>query len=380
MGEEFNFDNILSEEELEKLFDEEDTEKVIEDNSDKENKNDTVEKVSIENTGLSESVDSEDNDIIKSGEDTASDKSVETSPKNNFFSSIATALKEEGIFPDLDSKVAEKIVSSEDLAEVIESQIQSRFDERYKRVEDALNAGVEVSDINRYENMIGYLDSLKEADITDEGDKGETLRKQLIYQDYINRGYSNERAQREVKKSLDSGSDIEDAKEALESNKEFFKTSYNDIVESARKEEEAINRERKEQAAKLKKSIMEDKNAFGEITMDKQARQKVYDNLSKPVYKDPDTGELYTAIQKYRHDNPVDFLKNLGLVYTLTDGFKNLDGLVKEKVTKEVKKGFKDLERTINNTSRTSDGSLKFLSGINDDPNSLSSKGWRIDV
>lgn len=92
----------------------------------------------------------------------------------------------------------------------------------------------------------------------------------------------------------------------------------------------------------------------------------------KPVFKDPETGEMMTAIQKYESDNPNEFLKTLGLVYVLTDGFKNLDGLVAPKVKKEVGKGLKELERTINNTQRTSAGNLNFASGV--DGNSRWSK------
>jgi len=79
-------------------------------------------------------------------------------------------------------------------------------------------------------------------------------------------------------------------------------------------------------------------------------------------------------------DNRTDFLKNVGLLFTLTDGFKNLDGLVKGKVNREVKKGLRELENTINNTQRTSDGNLKLVSGINDDPESFIGKGYKLDI
>ena len=116
------------------------------------------------------------------------------------------------------------------------------------------------------------------------------------------------------------------------------------------------------------------------MTIDKSTRQKVYDNLIKPVYKDPETGEYYTAIQKYEKNNRMDFLKNLSLVFTLTDGFKNLDRLVEGKVRKEVKKGLRELENTLNNTARTSDGSLNFISGVSEDPESFIGKDWDLDV
>ena len=79
-------------------------------------------------------------------------------------------------------------------------------------------------------------------------------------------------------------------------------------------------------------------------------------------------------------DNRLDFLKNVGLIYTLTDGFKNLDGLIKGKVKKEVRKGLRELETTINNTARTSDGNLKFATGVDEDPESYVGKGWHLDV
>lgn len=389
MEEELSLDNILGADEIENLFvDDEETQETPpanEETSEKEdkdkNKEETTEVVDVDTlfTEEPESVGSgkEDN---KEKEGTESDKEKGTSPKNNFYSSIAKALKEEGIFPDLDEETADKIKAPEDFAEAVEKQIQARFDERQKRIDEALNAGIEPSEIKRYENTLSYLNSLQDSAISDETDKGEKLRQQLIFQDFINRGYSKERAQREVQKSFNSGTDIEDAKEALASNKEFFQNEYDNLVKEAQEEEKREAQERKEQAEKLKKSILEDTKVFGDIQVDKVTRQKVFDNISKPVYKDPETGELFTAIQKYEMENRTEFLKNVGLLFTLTDGFKNLDGLVKGKVRKEVKKGLRELEHTLNNTSRTSDGNLKFASGVEDDPESFIGKGWDLDV
>ena len=289
-------------------------------------------------------------------------------------------MKEEGIFPDLDDESYSKIKSPEDFRDLVEQQIKSGLEERQKRIDDALNAGVEPTEIRRYENTINYLYSIKDDNISDEGDEGEKLRKNLIYQDFINRGYSKERASREVQKSFNAGTDIDDAKEALKSNIDFFNDKYEELVNEAKAEVEKEEKSRKEQAEKLKSSILNDKDVFGDLTIDKSTRQRIYDNISKPVYKDPETGELYTAIQKYEMENRTEFLKNVGLLFTLTDGFKNLDGLVKGKVNKEVKRGLRELENTLNNTARTSDGNLKFVSGVDEDPESFIGKGWSLDV
>ena len=388
MEEELSLDNILGAEETENLFvEDEDTQDTPpangeppkkEEEPDKD-KEETTEVVDVDNlfTDTPESVGS-GKENTEEKEDTTP-KGDGTSPKN-FYSSIAKALKEEGIFPDLDDEGLSKVKDPEDLRDLIDQQIKAGLDERQKRIDEALNAGVEPTEIRKYENTINFLDSIKEDNISDEGDKGEKLRKDLIYQDFINRGYSKERAAREVQKSFNAGTDIDDAKEALKSNIDFFKDKYDELVNEAKSEAEQEEKERKEQAEKLKSSILNDKDVFGDLSIDKSTRQKIYDNIAKPVYKDPETGEYFTAIQKYEMENRTDFLKNIGLLFTLTDGFKNLDGLVKGKVKKEVKKGLRELEHTLNNTARTSDGNLKFVSGVDEDPESFIGKGWNLDV
>lgn len=378
MEEELSLDNILETEDIENLFSEQETQEITNSESSEEDK-ETTETVSVDNlfTDESESVGSEENNA-RDKEDTGLSNDKGASPTNNFYSSIAKALREEGIFQNLDDEV--NISSAEDFAKAMRDEITAQFDERQKRIDEALNAGVEPLEIKRYENTLGYLNSLQDSHLADESEKGEKLREQLIYQDFINRGYSKERALREVKKSFNSGTDIEDAKEALISNKEFFQNEYDSLIQEAQEEEKREIQRRKEQAEQLKKSILEDDKVFGEIQVDKATRKKVFDVISKPIYKDPDTGELFTAIQKYEMDNRTEFLKNLGLIFTLTDGFKNLDNLVKNKVRKEVKKGLKELEHTLNNTARTSDGNLRFVSGIDEDPESFIGKEWEIDI
>ena len=387
MEEELSLDNILGADEIENLFvEDEDTQDTPpangeppEKEEEQENKEETTEVVDVDNlfTDTPESVGS-GKENTEEKEDTTP-KGNGTSPKN-FYSSIAKALKEEGIFPDLEDESLTKVKNPEDFRDLIDQQIKANLDERQKRIDEALNAGVEPTEIRKYENTVNFLDSIKEENISDESDKGEKLRKDLIYQDFINRGYSKERAAREVQKSFNAGTDIDDAKEALKSNIDYFKDKYNELISEARSEAEQEEKERKEQAEKLKSSILNDKDVFGDLTIDKSTRQKIYDNISKPVYKDPETGEYYTAIQKYEMENRTDFLKNIGLLFTLTDGFKNLDGLVKGKVRKEVKKGLRELEHTLNNTARTSDGNLKFVSGVDEDPESFIGKGWNLDV
>lgn len=312
-------------------------------------------------------------------EDTQSEKDKGTSPKTNFYSSIASALKEEGIFPDLDDDTLNGIKTPEDFAEAVEKTVQARLDERQRRIDAALQADVEPDEVRRYEQTLANLDAIKEEYITDETEKGERLRKNLIYQDFRNRGYSEARAKREVEKSFNAGTDIEDAKEALESNREYFSTQYQDLIKEAQEEAKEEQRKIKEEAAQLKKSMLEDKEVFTGITLDKTTRQKAFENITKPVFKTED-GEYLTAIQKYEMDNPVEFRKYLSVLFTMTDGFKNIDGLIKGKVKKEVKQSLRELEHKLSSTARNSSGNPRYVGGVEEDTESYIGKGWDLDV
>ena len=365
--EELSLDNILEEGQIEELFPTEEQQE--KDTPEKKSQEETTEVTDPEELFPSdepESVGSEDNKD-KEGTDSPD---ANTSP--NFYSSIASAFVEDSIFQTLDKDKVADIKTAEDLAEAMEQELNGRLDEAQKRINEALTAGLEPTEIQKHERYLQVLNSITDDRLEDESTEGENLRKNIIYQEYINRGFSKERASREVERSFKAGTDIEDAKEALISNKEFYSEQYDNLLKQAKEEKKAEEKKLQQQAEELKNSILEGKKAFGEIDLDKSTRQKVYDSIMKPVYKDPETGERLTAIQKYESENRTEFLKNVGLIYVLTDGFKNLDGLVKGKVNKEVKKSLRELERTINNTSRTSSGSLKFTSGV--DGNSRYSK------
>lgn len=381
-------DSIMSENEAENLFDDSGEDIQIEQKDtgsepDKNENNDNPAEGQEEDTegdlfGGSESV-GKGEDIIKDGKQPSS-SGEGNSQQNNFYSSITQALKDEGIFPDLDDEEIKETVDPKKFRDLFDKQVQAALDERQQRVDRALNVGMEEDDIKKFENTLGMLSNISEQQLVAEGEEGDNLRKQLIYQDFVNRGYSRERAIKEVNKSFSAGTEVEDAKEALQANKDYFGGLYQEKIEEAEAEQKKLQEENQKQAEELRKSIIEDEKIFGDLVVDKNTRKKIFDNLSKPVYRDPQSGEFLTAIQKYEKENHTEFMKNLSLVFTLTDGFKNFDGLIGKKVRKEVSKGFRDLERKINTTQRNPDGSLKLISGVSDEDTKLSTFGKDWDL
>lgn len=124
---------------------------------------------------------------------------------------------------------------------------------------------------------------------------------------------------------------------------------------------------------------MENEVVFNDVKLDKTTRQKIYDAISKPVYKDPDTGEFFTSLQKYKLENENEFLKNVGILFTLTDGFKSLDKLVKNSAKKVVKSKLRDLETAINTTQRDSGGRLKYVGNSANNQSDFDT-GFMIDI
>ena len=374
--EELDLDNILSGDEISTLF-EEPPKKEPKEEPKEEKKEETTD-FDEENpfgTSQKESVGSEDEDIQGKGD--TDNNSVSSSPKNkNFYSSITDALVVDGIFPDLDKETIQNVKTPEDFQKIIEEQINARFTEKEKRINEALNNNVEPNIIQQYESTLDYLDKINDESLSAEDEEGENLRRQIIYNDYLNRGFSKTRAEKMVNDAINNGTDVDDAKDALQGIKDFYNNKYKEILDSAKENEKKLAEERTKQSENLKKSIMEDKNLYGDVDVDKATRTKIYDFITKPVHKDSN-GNYMTALQKYQSENTIEAMKNFAICYTLTNGFKDWSKLGSKQAKREVKKGLANLEKVINSTSRNNDGSLGFVSF---DESSYLGQGMQLDI
>ena len=304
-----------------------------------------------------ESVGREENNKEKEG---VSSKQS-TSP---IYSSLAKTLQEEGILLNLEQEDIDKISDVETLKKAVVEWAQSNLDGIQKRVNEALEDGMDKDVVKQYENNLKVLNNITPEALKEEGDRGENLRKSIMYRDYLSKGFSEDRAKREVERSVNNGTDVEDAEEALSSLKETIQADYDKARAEAKKAAEDFAKENEREAAQLKDSILKDNNLFGEIEVDKLTRQKILDNLVKPVYKDPETGDTYTALQRFEKEHRLEFLKLVSTFLTLTDYGKNLNGLVKGKVKKEIGKATRELENAINSTQMNGDGSLRLATGV----------------
>ena len=276
-------------------------------------------------------------------------------------SSIAQAFQEIGVLQTLDEERLKSIKTTEDLADALEEEVQNRIDEHNKRIDEALRYKMPIPLVKQYEDNLKTLDSITEDMLEEE--ENENYRKNLIYQDLVNKGHSKEEAVELVNDYVESGKDIEKAKRALESCKKYYTDKYDEARKEYKNAHEKEKANVKKQAEELKKSILEDDKFFKDLDINKATRQKIFDTVSKPIATD-DNGTKITAFQQYIKNNPTEFYKMAGMFFVLTDGFTKIDNLIKGPVKKEVRKGIDKLNNVINSTSRNSDGSLNLRSGI----------------
>lgn len=274
---------------------------------------------------------------------------------SQFYSSIAEALSGDGVLTSLTEEDIKDIKDPESFLKAIDKQIESRFDEQQKRVLEVLNYKVEPSKISVYENTLKYLHSISEEDIKKE--ENEELRKNLIYQVAINRGKSKERALKEVERAFDRGDDVEDALEALKEHLEYYQESYDNEIASAKKAKEEEDKAVKERAENIQK-VFDEKKFYEELGVSPEIGKKAFINATNASYRDPDTGEMITAIQKAQKEDEANFLRGLGVAFTLTNGFKDFSKLFKGAVNKQVNKKVAELQNKITPPSQ---GGIKYV-------------------
>lgn len=306
-----------------------------------------------------------DKDNQASGQDTNNPES----PSSNAISSMLSALKQDGILPDIDDKDISEAKTAEDFAGLIDKQVAARLDATQRRINEALDNGVPPDDVKNYEGTLAFLDGITEEGLEVDDDETDKLRRNLIYQDFINKGFKPERAQKEVEKSITAGTDVDDAKAARESVKEFFENQYKGVQDAKKQATLAEQNKVKASREEFRKKAMDTEEPFAGIKVDKVTRARILDNATKPIEKDAN-GNFLTPIQKYINENPVEAQYYMSTLYTLTDGFKNIDKLVGTKVKDGTKQSYKNLEKALSSSPSLTDSGNSLFGGGGSDDNS----------
>ena len=314
-------------------------------------------------TGKKEDV---EDDGAKS-EDKEEDNTKTTS--ENVYQDLLKSLIEDGVFTDEDSDVKD----ADSFKAYIDRQVTNKLEDYQKEIKHALDVGVDTSEVQLYTQAMNWLSTYTDEILDGATKEAQQQRMNLIYRDYLNKGFTQDKAKKLTLSSVQAGTDIEDAKESLESCREFFSNRYNDILKDAEDAEKERINILKKQSEDLKKNILEKENLFNGVQIDKTVRQKAYSAMTKVVGKNEE-GEEVTAVQKYADENPVEFRTVLGLMYAMTDGFKNFDKIFNKAVDKKVNSRLDEFTKKITSQPHSGDGSLSYKNGH---VKELFDNGWK---
>lgn len=326
---ELNFDLPIDEE----LQETEDTQEETE-NTDEE----ITEQEDAEEVGDEDQIDDQ------SEEDDSDD---ESSP--NLYSSILNVLHEQGIIPSLDS--SEKVETSEDLINVFKKEIEIQAARKF---EDYIE-NLDVDKVGQVKKQELLLESISEDTLKDDLE----LAKQIIYQDYINQGLSEDKAKRLLKKTIDLGEDIvlEDATESLNSLKEFTKRQLEVEKQAAQEEIKKQAEQQKKLELELKNKVYNSQDIVKGLKITKALQDRVYKSMTEIVSKNPETGVLENKLMQERSKDPISFDTRMYYIYELTNGFNDFSKVAKDAQSKTVK----DLERVIRRTKIEDNGTPTYL-------------------
>jgi len=304
------------------------------------------------NINPNEGIDPED--VVGDEEDTEGSDDI-TSP--NLFSSFASQLRNDGVLPDVDlDKI--KIENTTDLASAIKGQIDAQVKEYIinKVGEDgfdALEKGVSLAQYQQHTNTVDTLDSITPEVLTNDLE----LAKQVILQDYVNQGLSENRAKRILQKTVDLGDDalLEDAKESINSLK-VFEANRIEAEKIAAQERRQANIAAQEKIDNDLKNAIYTKKAFIEgIDVNKTIQDRVYKAITEVVGESPD-GVMENKLMQDRRQNPIEFDSKLYYLYEITDGFKDFSKIT----TKASSKAASDFEKVLRQTKFEDSGDPSF--------------------
>lgn len=263
---------------------------------------------------------------------------------SNLYSSLTAFVHEQGLLPSLDIDLKD-IKSADDFASVFNKELDIQAE---LRLNDYL-ANLDLNKIGIAKKDIQDLSTINSDLLKNDID----LAKRIIYDDYLNQGLDEKKANRMLNRLIDLGDDaiLEDAEESLQSLKEFKAREIERETQSYKERLEADKIQQAKLDEQMKKTIYESKDLISGLKPNKALQDKVYKSINDIVGKSPD-GTFENKFMKERRENPLEFEIRMYHFYELTNGFKDLSKIS----TTAKSSAVKDLEKIARQTKLKDNG------------------------
>ena len=252
---------------------------------------------------------SKDLNQVQAGKTADGDGSDSSSPQLNeteqLYSNLAAEFKAKGVLPELD---VTSIKTMKDLEDAISKKIDSGLTERQKFIEDAQKSGAPITEMTEKVNTIDKLKGVTPEYIKDE--KNMAFRKTAILQDFIEKGYDSKRAEAMAQRSIDAGTDIEDAEFALASLIKAEEASLQGILTDAKNKEQDSLKD-------IKSYISTTPEVIPGISLTDSQKDELYTQITS------DLGNKENAFMQAQKADPVGSRIKLEALFYLTGGLKD---------------------------------------------------------
>lgn len=254
----------------------------------------------------------------------SADEKSESQSSPQVYQALTTVLKEQGVLSSVDESSLEKVEDIDSFVEIMKEQIRAEefkdLTPQQKTVLEDMRAGVEPDTASKYKSAIDKLDSI-DNDLIQENKQ---VRFDLIYEDFLAKGFSHEKAEKYAKRSFELNEDIKDAQDAKDSLKREVDRQYNLTKEKELEQVAIAQRKVEEEKQQLKERILKSPEVLEGAEVPENMRHEIYDLVSKIVSTNPDTKEPENELQKFQRENPVEYNHKLYYLYKVTNGFKDL--------------------------------------------------------
>jgi len=259
------------------------------------------------------------------------DGSNSSSPKPNdteqLYSNLATQFKTSGVLPGLED--TSEIKTLDDLNSAIQKEVDSRLTDTQRTIKEASEAGLDASAVSKQLNVVSKLKSVSEEYIS--SDANLEFRKGVIAQDFLSRGYNKERAEIMAQRSIDAGSDVEDAKLALTSIIGIEEKKIADAIQSAKDDEnDSIN--------DIKSHLEKTEEVVPGIKLTQEQKDELYKQMTT------DLGNKENAFIKSQKEDPIGSRIKLEAIFFITKGLTDFSVFGNAKET-DISKNIESLLR-----------------------------------
>lgn len=299
-----------------------------------------------------ESAEGDDPDAVSgdSTEDVDGEGGEQSSPK--LYHTLASTLVEQGVLSSVEESSLKDIKNIDDFVEVMKSQIKAQelsdLTDVQKDILTGMRDGVADNTVTKFKDAMGKLEGISNDQITDNAN----IRKDLIYQSFLAKGFTKERAELQVDRSVKLGVDLEDAIEAHKELSTVVKSRYQAEID---KEKESIKKDslqiEKDKVA-LEKTMLKREEVITGYKIPESTRKEVYKEMMENVSINPETKEPENSLMKYQRENPEEFTHKLYYLWKMSEGFENLNYFKGKKASSTVK----DLENAIRNSTHIQGG------------------------